>query len=91
MNFGAQELQGDQLPESYYDFVKAMNDDLNTPKGLAIFHSWMRQVLEKIKTNSISNNEIRESWNFLKIFDSVFGLVSNKKLNIPPKVKKLID
>ena len=30
-----------------------MNDDLNTPKALGIFHSWMRQVLKKIKTGSI--------------------------------------
>ncbi len=90
IDLGAQDIQGSQLPASYHNFVEAMNDDLNTPKALAIFHSWMRQVLEKIKTSSISKNAIRESWNFLKIFDSVFGLVSNKKLNIPLKVKKLI-
>ena len=90
MDFGAQEIQGDHLPESYYDFVKAMNDDLNTPKALAIFHSWMRKELEKVKTGTISNDEIRGSWNFLKIFDSVFCFISKKNLNIPLKIKKLI-
>ena len=48
--FTQQNIQRKQLPDCYSDFFEAMNDDLNTPKALGIFHSWMRGVLKKIKT-----------------------------------------
>ena len=91
IDLGAQEIQGNQLPESYYDFVEAMNDDLNTPKALAIFHSWMRQVLKKIKTGSFVKKDKIEAWSFLTNFDSIFGFLSEKTFKIPLKIKKLIE
>ena len=68
-----------------------MNDDLNAPKALGIFHSWMRKVLKKIKTSSIDKIEIGEAWNFLIIFDKVFGLLSEEFLKIPLKIEKLME
>tara|TARA_Y100001935_G_C16910088_1_gene315789 strand:- start:203 stop:535 length:333 start_codon:yes stop_codon:yes gene_type:complete len=68
-----------------------MNDDLNTPKALGIFHSWMRQMFKKIKTDSIDKIEIGEAWNFLINFDSIFGFLSEKKFKIPHKIKRLMD
>ncbi len=91
IELGAQEIQGNQLPESYYDFVEAMNDDLNTPKALAIFHSWMRQVSKKIKTGSFVKKDKIKAWSFLTNFDSIFGFLSEKPFKIPLKIKKLIE
>ena len=91
IDLGAQDIQRKQLPDSYLDFVEAMNDDLNTPKALGIFHSWMRQVLKKIKTGSISKEEVREAWEFLTTFDLIFGFLKNKSLKIPTKIKKLLE
>lgn len=91
IDLGAQEIQGNQLPESYYDFVEAMNDDLNTPKALAIFHSWMRQVSKKIKTGSFVKKDKIKAWSFLTNFDSIFGFLSEKPFKIPLKIKKLIE
>ena len=91
IDLGAQDIQRKQLPDSYFDFVEAMNDDLNTPKALGIFHSWMRQVLKKIKTGSISKEEVREAWEFLTTFDLIFGFLKNKSLKIPTKIKKLLE
>ena len=91
IDLGAKDIQRKELPHSYYDFVEAMNNDLNTPKALGIFHSWMRQVLKKIKTGSISKIEIGEAWNFLKNFDKVFGFLSEKTIKIPLKIEKLLE
>ena len=91
IDLGAQDIQRKQLPDSYYDFVEAMNDDLNTPKALGIFHSWMRQMFKKIKTGSIDKIEIGEAWNFLTNFDSVFGFLSEKSFKIPLKIEKLME
>tara|TARA_B100001248_G_scaffold66218_1_gene46469 strand:- start:191 stop:1585 length:1395 start_codon:yes stop_codon:yes gene_type:complete len=91
IDLGAQDIQIKQFPDSYYEFVEAMNDDLNTPKALGIFHSWMRQMIKKIKTDSIDKIEIGEAWNFLINLDSVFGFLSEKSFKIPFKIKKLMD
>ena len=90
IDLGAQDIQRKQLPGSYYDFVEAMNDDLNTPKALGIFHGWMRQMFKKIKTGSIAKREVREAWDFLTNFDIVFGFLSEKPLKIPLKIEKLM-
>ena len=91
IDLGAQDIQIKQFPDSYYDFVEAMNDDLNTPKALSIFHSWMRQMFKKIKTDSIDNIEVGKAWNFLIKFDSVFSFLREKSFKIPFKIKKLMD
>tara|TARA_Y100000768_G_scaffold140535_1_gene104710 strand:- start:149 stop:1540 length:1392 start_codon:yes stop_codon:yes gene_type:complete len=87
----ADNIQGGQLPEAYYEFTEAMNNDLNTPKALAIFHTWMKEVTKKIKTGSISNYELKEAWNYLKNFDSIFGFIREKSSVIPSKIKKLMN
>ena len=87
----ADNIQGGQLPEAYYEFTEAMNNDLNTPKALAIFHTWMKKVTKKIKTGSISNYELKEAWNYLKNFDSIFGFIREKSSVIPSKIKKLMN
>ena len=91
IDLGAQDIQIKQFPDSYYDFAEAMNDDLNTPKALGIFHSWMKQMFKKIKTDSINTIEIGEAWNFLINFDSVFGFLSEKSFKIPFRIKKLMN
>ena len=91
IDLGAQHIQRKQLPNSYYDFVEAMNDDLNIPKALGIFHSWMRQVSKKIKTGSVGKIDIGEAWNFLTNFDMVFGFLRDKPLKIPLKIEKLME
>jgi cysteinyl-tRNA synthetase len=91
IDLGAQDIQIKQFPDSYYDFVEAMNDDLNTPKALGIFHSYMRQMFKKIKTDSINKIEIEEAWNFLINFDSVFSFLIEKSFKIPFKIKRLMD
>ena len=40
---GAMELNGSQLPDAYKSFKNALNDDLDTPKALAIFLEWMKK------------------------------------------------
>ena len=91
IELGAQDIQRKQLPSSYFDFVEAMNDDLNTPKALGIFHSWMRQVLKKIKNGTINKVEIGEAWNFLTNFDRIYGFLSEKTFKIPLNIEKLME
>ena len=64
------------------NFLKAVNDDLNMPKALAVM--W-----DLIKDKNLSN---KDKYSLLLNFDKIFGLDLNriKKLKIPQKVKILI-
>ena len=87
----AENHNSDDLPDDYNAFRNAMNDDLNTPKALAIFLSWMKSVTKKINNDSTSINEISSAWNFLNVFNSIFLFVNDQEVLIPVKIKELVD
>jgi cysteinyl-tRNA synthetase len=68
-----------------------MNDDLNTPKALAVFFSWMKAVNIKLDQNSITEIELGKAWEFLTVFDSIFGLIQNSIAEIPAEVALLLN
>ena len=39
------------LPIEFQDFIKALDNDLDTPKALAIFFKWIRSINKKIDNN----------------------------------------
>lgn len=68
---------------AYKQFLDIINDDLNMPRGL----SFLWDILRDEKLNNAEKYEL-----VLK-FDKVFGLNLDKeeKIEIPSKVKKLVD
>ncbi|MAQ87453.1 MAG: cysteine--tRNA ligase [Candidatus Marinimicrobia bacterium] len=88
---GANEIEHNQLPESYVEFSKAMNDDLNTPKALAVFFSWMKDQMKTLNTSHITADELGKSWNFMSIFNDIFAFIREDKLELPKNVKKLVN
>jgi cysteinyl-tRNA synthetase len=77
------------LPDEYNSFEKALDDDLNTPKALAVFFEWLRKFNAKVDDNSVEEKEILPAVNFVEKFNSVFDLLL-KKSDIPPEVMNLI-
>ncbi len=67
-------------------FEKAMNDDFNTPKAMAVIF----ELISKVNKGSLAPP--KEILRFLKKVDKVFGFIFSpkKKLKIPEKIKKLI-
>ncbi len=78
------------LPKIYTEFRSLMNDDLNTPRALAVFLEWMKPRLKKIKDNSMTTDQISSSWNFLNVFNSVFDLINLTSTDVPGKIKELL-
>ncbi len=81
---GADKMQGHHLPEAYESFKSCLNDDLDTPKALAIFLNWMKEA------NKNNDSDLREKWNFMKVFDSVFKFIKQEPEKIEMKVKGLL-
>ena len=78
-----------KLPDEYYSFEKALDDDLNTPEALAVFFEWLRKTNAQIDNKSLRNKEIISAINFVEKFNSVFDLLI-EKLAIPTKIKDLV-
>ena len=83
-------LPSNSLPNAYSEFSKAMNDDLNTPRALAVFFDWMKSESKKIKNNSLGADELLAARNFLDIFNSIFDFVKAEPLIIPIKIKDML-
>ena len=50
-------LSNGSFPDAYEDFKASMNDDLDTPRALAIFQEWMKSANKRITDIRITDNE----------------------------------
>lgn len=82
------------IQETREDFIRAMDDDLNISKALAVIFGFVRKVNLLINQESkISNQESKEALRLLKEFDKVLGLEIGKARApaIPAEIKKLAE
>ena len=87
----ANESSTGSMPEAYSKFRDRMNDDLDSPQALAVFFDWMKTVNGKIDKNVITDSELGEAWEFLVVFDSVFGFIRNQDFEISDKINLLLN
>lgn len=80
----------DQLPAEYDLFIKALDDDLNTPKALGVFFEWLRKTNLIIDSDNISDAEVGASIDFVQKFNQIFDLLASKS-EIPVEVGELIE
>lgn len=64
------------------DFLKAMNDDFNTPQAFAVIFDFMKEINKK--------GGGKRSYNLMLEFDKVFNILTIKKSSISEKVKELV-
>ncbi len=70
--------------------MKALDDDLNTPEALAVFFEWMRKVNTQIDENSLKEEDVLASINFLSKFNSLFDLIF-EKFDVPKGIIILVE
>ena len=87
----ASEIANGTLPEAYSKFRDRMNDDLDSPRALAVFFDWMKFVNIKIDQKNISESELGEAWEFMLAFDSVFGFIQKQDFEIPDDINLLLS
>ncbi|MBI2105440.1 cysteine--tRNA ligase [Candidatus Woesearchaeota archaeon] len=64
------------------DFMKAMNDDLNTPIAFSVIFNFMNEVNK--------NGGGKKSYNLMLEFDKVFNVLDLKEKKVSTEIKKLI-
>ncbi|HJN62072.1 MAG TPA: DALR domain-containing protein, partial [Candidatus Parcubacteria bacterium] len=79
-----------QISKFQKEFKKAMDDDFNTPKAIAVIFNLINKGNSLLGKNQISKKQAKEILNFLKETDQFFGFIFWKEtIEIPSQVKKL--
>ena len=81
-----------KIPCEFQDFVLALDNDLDTPKALAIFFTWLRSMNKKLDLDNnkkINEEDINGAIKFLNNVDSIFGFLI-KENPIPKKIHSLV-
>ena len=79
-----------EFPEEKDRFFKALEDDLDSPKAIAIFFEWIKKINRKISIDKVNPIEIKKSLNFISFFDSIFNFLSKNIELTPEKLEKLL-
>jgi cysteinyl-tRNA synthetase len=76
-------IRSEKVHEYKTEFLKAINDDLDMPRALALLHNML-------KTDNLKNSE---KYALILDFDKIFGLELDKeeKFQVPDEIKKLIE
>jgi len=89
MKHNAESFATGKLPDEYPAFRERMNDDLDTPRSLAVFFEFMKSVNSQLDKYQIANEDLGKAWTFLKVFDDIFGFIQTLENDIPKDVNKL--
>ena len=92
VGINALESSNANISDDYTRFLDTLNDDLNTPEALGIFFDFINKKNKKIHDNSLSEEDIEESQEFISGFNTIFHIVNESSLKnqkIPSEVQKL--
>ena len=78
------------LPNESNDFKKALMDDLDTPKALAIFFNWVRLTNQNIDQKNTTEEEAKAGNAFIEYFNSIFAIL-NDSSELPDEVQSLVN
>ncbi|MEC7927261.1 MAG: cysteine--tRNA ligase [Candidatus Neomarinimicrobiota bacterium] len=84
------EVNPDLFPKSYGEFIDALEDDLDTPKALAVLFTWIREMNKKIEENELRVEAALKGVNFLKTVNNILGIIP-PQLIIPENIQRLIN
>ena len=90
-DLGAENINGTYLPDAYQDFLKSMNNDLDTPKALAVFLEWMKKTKKIFDIKKVEEKDLKSAWNFVCVFNSIFKFVKKDSYPINSKVSDLLN
>jgi len=82
-----------QISKYERNFEKAMEDDFNTAKAIAVIFELIKKGNSLIAENSLDRTEAKEILEFLKKVDKIFNFIfeAKKKEKIPGEVLKLAN
>jgi len=86
------------IPANSYDslftsienqFFDAIEDDLNTPKGIAVIHNFIKKINILLDQDKIGKKAAGRTIELFKKFDEILGVIFTVEFKIPKKIEKL--
>ena len=81
----------DLIEKSEKEFTEALDDDLNTPKALAVIFNVIREINPLLIENSLDKKSAVNLKSFLEKIHAVLGIIPSELKNIPDEIKKLVE
>lgn len=78
------------FPKVFNDFVKALENDLDTPQALALFFNWIKQTNHRLDEDSLTLEDGASGLRFIDKFNSIFDLLPGR-IEIPATVLSLLN
>lgn len=78
-----------KIEESFYSYL---DDDFNTPKAISAIFRLIKKTNRLISQDSVSKEDARKIYSFLKSADEIFGIIDWRKVenqDIPQRIKEL--
>lgn len=81
-----------RLSRETWEFEKAMDDDLNTPRALAALHHIARAVNRAIDEGNVSVQDAEGAYRTMSNLDSVLGILAGQEepATLPPDAERLM-
>ena len=83
-------VNSDLLPRSHEEFLNALDDDLDTPKALAVLFIWIKKMNKKIEEIELSSEIALSGLNFLNAVDDIFGIIP-PQIEMPANIQGLVN
>ena len=80
-----------EYPKEYNEFIKNLDNDLDTPNALSIFLKWMREQNIRLDNGENEDRFISSCLNFVAAVDDIFGFLPSPIINVPSDVSLLAD
>ena len=76
--------------QSQKQFTEAMDNDFNTPDALGSVFEFIRTANPMVNTNSLDTKSINSVKLYLEKVNSILGIVTTDKKEIPEEIQKMI-
>ena len=83
-------VNSDLFPRSHEEFLNALDDDLDTPKALAVLFTWIKKMNKKIEEIELNSETALSGLNFLNAVDDIFGIIP-PQIEMPANIQGLVN
>ena len=80
-----------EYPKEYNDFIKYLDNDLDSPNALSVFFKWMREQNIRLDKGEKNDSFLSSCLNFVNAVDDIFGFLPIFKDDIPYAVKNIAE
>ena len=80
-----------RIEKARQEFMKAMDDDFNTPQSFAAIFDLIRDLNVALSDNSLDESSVASTKNLMREVGQILGIISSKQEKVPNEVLELVE